>query len=111
MLDTCYAGVERIALVCDNLNTHIKGAFYEAFPPEQARDYVRRIHFVYTPKHGSWLDVAECELSCMTSQCLKDRRIGEIETLQTEIAAWSASVNKKQRAVDLQFTIDKARAN
>ena len=109
LLDTRYAGFERITLVCDNLNTHTKGAFYEAFPPEQARDYVRRINFVYTPKHGSWLNVAECELSCLTSQCLKDRRIGDIETLQTEIAAWSTRVNQKQRAVDWQFTIDKAR--
>ena len=99
----------RITLVCDNLNTHTKGAFYEAFPPAKARDYVRRINFVYTPKHGSWLNVAECELSCMTSQCLKDRRIGDIETLQTEIAAWSIRVNAKQRAVDWQFTLDKAR--
>jgi hypothetical protein len=109
LLDTRYAGIERITLVCDNLNTHTKGAFYEAFPPEKARDYVRRIDFVYTPKHGSWLNVAECELSCMTSQCLKDRRIGDLDTLQTEIAAWSTRVNKKQRAVDWQFTIDKAR--
>ena len=109
LLDTRYAGVERITLVCDNLNTHTKGAFYEAFPPDKARDYVRRIDFVYTPKHGSWLNVAECELSCMTSQCLTDRRIGDLETLQSEIAAWSTRVNKKQRAVDWQFTIDKAR--
>ena len=96
-------------MVCDNLNTHTKGAFYEAFPPDKARDYVRRINFVYTPKHGSWLNVAECELSCMTSQCLTDRRIGDIETLQAEIAAWSIRVNTKQRAVDWQFTIEKAR--
>ena len=96
-------------MVCDNLNTHTKGAFYEAFPPDKARDYVRRIHFVYTPKHGSWLNVAECELSCMTSQCLKDRRIGDRATLQSEIAAWSNRINEKQRAVDWQFTIDKAR--
>ena len=109
LLNTRYASVERITLVCDNLNTHTKGAFYEAFPPEQAREYVRRIDFVYTPKHGSWLNVAECELSCMTSQCLKDRRIGELKTLQTEVAAWSTRVNKKQRAVDWQFTIEKAR--
>jgi hypothetical protein len=74
-----------------------------------ARDYARRIDFVYTPKHGSWLNVAECELSCRTSQCLKDRRIGDLQTLQTEIAAWSTRVNKKQRAVDWQFTTDKAR--
>ncbi len=109
LLDTRYAGVDRITLVCDNLNTHTKGAFYEAFPPEMAREYVRRINFVYTPKHGSWLNVAECELSCMTSQCLSDRRIGDLATLQSEIAAWSTRVNEKQRAVDWQFTIDKAR--
>jgi hypothetical protein len=87
LLDTRYAQVERITLVCDNLNSHTKGAFYEAFPPEKARAYVRRINFVYTPKHGSWLNVAECELSCMTSQYLKNRRIGDLEKLQTEIAA------------------------
>ncbi len=109
LLDTRYAGVERITLVCDHLNTHTKGAFDQAFPPEKAREYVRRIQFVYTPKHGSWLNVAECELSCRTSQCLKDRRISELATLQSEIAAWSARVNETQRAVDWQFTIDKAR--
>jgi hypothetical protein len=109
LLDTRYAGVERITLVCDNLNTHTRGAFYEAFAPEKAREYVRRINFVYTPKHGSWLNVAECELSCLTSQCLADRRIGNLATLIAEIAAWSSRVNKNQRAVDWQFTIDKAR--
>ena len=109
LLDTRYAGDGRITLVCDNLNTHTKGAFYEAFPPEKARAYVRRINFVYTPKHGSWLNVAECELSCMTSQCLADRRIGDLATLQSEIAAWSTRVNAKQRAVDWQFTIENAR--
>jgi hypothetical protein len=109
LLDGRYAGVERITLVLDNLNTHTKGAFYEAFPPEQARAYVQRINFVYTPKHGSWLNVAECELSCLTRQCLTDRRIGELATLQAEIAAWSISVNAKQRIVDWQFTIDDAR--
>lgn len=108
LLDSRYKDM-RITLVCDNLNTHTKGAFYEAFPPEKARDYVRRIHFVYTPKHGSWLNVAECELSCLTRQCLSDRRIGELETLQAEIAAWATRTNAKQRAVDWQFTIEKAR--
>ena len=86
LLETRYAGVERITLVCDNLNTHTKGAFYEAFPPPKAREYVRRIHFAYTPKHGSWFNVAECELSCLTSQCLSDRRIGDLATLIAEIA-------------------------
>jgi DDE superfamily endonuclease len=109
LLDNRYAGVDWVTLVCDNLNTHTKGAFYEAFPPDKARDYVRRINLVYTPKHGSWLNVAECELSCLTRQCLSDRRIGELAMLQSEIAAWSTSVNEKQRAIDWQFTIDKAR--
>jgi hypothetical protein len=109
LLDTRYLQKPRIILVCDNLNTHTIGAFYEAFPAEKAREYVRRIQFVYTPKHGSWLNVAECELSCLTSQCLADRRIGDITMLQAEIAAWSARTNAKQRAVDWQFTIDKAR--
>lgn len=109
VLDTRYVGVERITLVCDNLNTHTKGAFYQAFPPAVARDDVRRIAFVYTPKHGSWLNVAECELSCLTSQCLSDRRIGDLGTLRAEIAAWTVRTNAKQRAVDWQFTIDKAR--
>ena len=109
LLDGRYADCAKVTLVCDNLNTHTKGAFYEAFPPEKAREYVRRINFVYTPKHGSWLNVAECELSCLTSQCLSDRRIADITTLQSEIAAWAGRTNVKQRAVDWQFTIDKAR--
>jgi hypothetical protein len=109
LLDSRYADVPKITLVCDNLNTHTRGAFYEAFPPEKARDYVRRIEFVYTPKHGSWLNVAECELSCLTRQCLNDRRIAEVALLQAEIAAWAARTNAKQRAVDWQFTISKAR--
>jgi hypothetical protein len=71
---------------------------------------VRRIEFVNTPKHGSWLNIAECELSCLTSQCLADRRIGELELLQSEIAAWSKKTNDKQRGVDWQFKIENARA-
>jgi len=109
LLETRYADTPRITLVCDNLNTHTIGAFYEAFSPDQAREYVRRIHFVYTPKHGSWLNVAECELSCLTSQCLSDRRIGDLATLQSEINAWATRTNAKQRGVDWQFTIEKAR--
>ena len=86
-----------------------KGAFYEAFPPEQARAYLRRIEFCYTPKHGSWLNIAECELSCMTSQCLRGRRIGELEFLKSEIGTWSKKTTAKQRSVDWQFKIDDAR--
>ncbi|MBX3439336.1 MAG: IS630 family transposase [Planctomycetaceae bacterium] len=107
LLDGRYAEREQITLVCDNLNTHTKGAFYEAFPPQKARAYVQRIKFVYTPKHGSWLNVAECELGCLTSQCLSGRRIDDIATLQSEIAAWADRTNSKQRTVDWQFTIEK----
>ena len=109
LLDTRYADCKTVTLVSDNLNTHTKGAFYEAFPPEKAREYVRRLNFVHTPKHGSWLNVAECELSCLTSQCLADRRIGELELLQYEIGTWSNKTNTKQRGVDWQFQVDDAR--
>lgn len=109
LLDRRYAHCEQITLVCDNLNTHTKGAFYTAFPAEQARAYVQRIHFCYTPKHGSWLNVAECELSCLTSQCLSGRRIDELSLLQSEIGIWSDKTNAKQRGVDWQFKIADAR--
>ncbi|NEP54229.1 MAG: IS630 family transposase [Moorea sp. SIO3C2] len=109
LLDTRYANCEWIRLVCDNLNTHTKGAFYEVFEPEQARNYVRRIKFCYTPKHGSWLNIAECELSCMTRQCLTGRRIGELEHLQAEIGIWAAKTTQTQRGVDWQFKVDDAR--
>lgn len=109
LLDTRYVNDEIITLVSDNLNTHTKGAFYEAFEPATARAYVRRIEFVYTPKHGSWLNVAECELSALTRQCLKGRRIGELGELQHEIAAWANYTNDKQRAVDWQLQTGEAR--
>ena len=109
LLDTRYADCEIINLVSDNLNTHTKGAFYEAFPPDIARAYVQRIHFVHTPKHGSWLNIAECELSAMTRQCLSGRRIGELEKLRTEIGAWSDKINTTQRGVDWQFQTADAR--
>ena len=109
LLETRYAACETVTLVSDNLNTHTKGAFYETFPADKARDYVRRLNFVHTPKHGSWLNVAECELSCLTSQCLAGRRIGELEVLQSEIQAWSEKTTTKQRGVDWQFTITNAR--
>jgi len=109
MLDSRYADRAGVTLVCDNLNTHTKGAFYEAFEPEQARAYIKRINFCYTPKHGSWLNIAECELSCLTSQCLADRRIGDLSYLQREITAWSDKTNARQRGVDWQFRIENAR--
>lgn len=109
LLRTRYANVKRVILVCDNLNTHTMGAFYEAFSPGEARDLVRRIQFCYTPKHGSWLNISENELSSMTRQCLRGRRFATVQTLGRETAAWSSSKNKQQRAVDWQFTIDDAR--
>jgi hypothetical protein len=109
LLDTRYAHCAKVTLVCDNLNRHTKGAFYEAFPPDVARAYVKRIDFCHTPKHGSWLNIAECELSCLTSQCLSDRRIGELARLQSEIAIWADKTNAKQRGVDWQFKITDAR--
>jgi len=79
LLEGRYAECEKITLVCDNFNTHTKGAFYEAFAPDRARALVRRIEFCYTPKHGSRLNIAENELSSMTRQCLSSRRIGRYQ--------------------------------
>ena len=93
LLDTRYAKCEQVTLVSDHLNTHTMGVFYEAFPPEQARAYVKRRNLVHTPKHGSWLNIAECERSCLTSQCLAGRRIGCLKFLQSEIATWSKKNN------------------
>jgi len=106
---TRYADAEKVILVCDNLNTHTKGAFYEAFSPEQARAIVRRLDFRFTPKHGSWLNIAENELSSMTRQCLNGRRLGDIKRLRKETEAWANASNNKQRGVDWQFKIDDAR--
>jgi DDE superfamily endonuclease len=109
LLRTRYAAADKVILVCDNLNTDTKGAFYEALDPETARSIVRRLEFRHTPKHGSWLNVAENELSSMTRQCIRGRRFGTIETLRAEIAAWQQHQNVKQRGVDWQFRIADAR--
>jgi hypothetical protein len=109
LLEGRYAGCEQVTLVCDNLNTHTKGAFYEAFEPERARQLVRRIRFCHTPKHGSWLNIAENELSSLTRQCVAGRRFGVIDALRAETAAWSTDVNTLQRGVDWQMQIDDAR--
>ena len=109
LLRTRYANAQKVILVCDNLNTHTMGAFYEAFPADKARKLVRRLDFRFTPKHGSWLNISENELSSMTRQCLTDRRIGDIDQLRTETHAWSDASNDKQRGVDWQFTIGDAR--
>ena len=109
LLRARYASVEKVILVCDNLNTHTKGAFYETFEPEKARAIVRRLEFRHTPKHGSWLNIAENELSSMTRQCVKDRRFGTIDDLRLETTAWHQHTNAKQRGVDWQFKVADAR--
>jgi DDE superfamily endonuclease len=109
MLDTRYADGEDVPLLGDNLNTHTKGALYEAFEPARARAYSKRLHFCYTPQHGRWLHVAECELRCVTSQCLRARRIGPLTERQSEIAGWSNKTHAKQRGVDWQFRLENAR--
>lgn len=109
LLRTRYKDAEKVILVCDNLNTHTIGAFYEAFDAETARALVTRLEFRHTPKHGSWLNIAECELSALTRQCVAGRRFATIEELRMETSAWSTSVNSKQRGVDWQFRIDDAR--
>jgi DDE superfamily endonuclease len=109
LMEGRYSRVERVTVVCDNLNTHTKGAFYERFTPARARQLVRRIDFCYTPKHGSWLNIAENELSSMTRQCVAGRRFGDVRSLRAETKAWSSDVNSTQRGVDWQMKIDDAR--
>ena len=109
LLRTRYASADKVILVSDNLNTHTKGAFYEAFEPEKARAIVRRLEFRHTPKHGSWLNVAENELSSMTRQCVSGRRFATIDLLRSETTAWHKHSNAKQRGVDWQFTVGDAR--
>ena len=109
LMEGRYADCEKVTVVLDNLNTDTKGACYAAFEATRARELVRRIEFCYTPQHGSWLNIAENELSAMTRQCLSGRRIGDLETLRTEIAAWSEGVNTRQHGVDWRMKIDDAR--
>jgi len=103
-----YADAERIVLVCDNLNTHTPACLYETFEPAEARRLVERFEWHHTPKHGSWLNVAECELSVLARQCL-DRRIPDMATLTQEVAAWEKTRNAAVVKVDWQFTTTDAR--
>ncbi len=103
-----YPDAQTITLVMDNLNTHRPGALYEAFPPAQAKALWDRFEFVFTPKHGSWLNVAEVELNVMIRQCL-NRRIDSIDILRQEVAAWQAARDRLQAKVNWQFTTDDAR--
>jgi len=104
-----YADCEKVIVVCDNLSTHTIGAFYEVFEPSRARSIVSRIEFHKTPKHGSWLNIAENELSCLTKQCVAGRRIETEEKLRSEATAWHEDVNATQRGVDWQMKVDDAR--
>jgi len=99
----------KVMVVCDNLNTHTKGALYEAFEPATARELVRRVEFCYPPKHGSWFNIAENELSAMPRQCVTDRRFATVEELRTQTTAWHEQRNTRQGMVDWQFTVDDAR--
>ena len=103
-----YGKARRVTLVMDNLNTHSLASLYEAFPPEEARRLARRVDVVHTPKHGSWLNIAEIELSALTRQCL-DRRIGNKRTLAKETKVWERRRNQKHSKVDWQFTTADAR--
>ena len=108
LLDKDYSEVEKVILICDNLNTHTIASLYEAFEPKEARRLAERLDIHYTPKHGSWLNVAEIELSVFTKQCL-DRRIPDMATLQQQAKAWYRKRNARQKGVDWQFTTEKAR--
>lgn len=103
-----YESAEKITLVMDNLNTHNAGSFYELFPPDKAKALWDRFEFVYTPKHGSWLNMAEIELNVLTGQCLK-RRIDDIEFVKKEVAAWQRARDNKSAKVNWQFTAEDAR--
>ncbi len=108
LLDEVYPKAKRVILVCDNLNTHKVSSLYKAFPAAEARRLCARLEIVYTPKHGSWLNIAEIELSVLTRQCL-GRRIPDIETLRRETQAWEKRRNSEAKQVDWQWTTDDAR--
>lgn len=108
LLESRYREAERVWLVLDNLNTHSGASFYELCPPQQARHWLERVELVYTPKHGSWLNMAEGEFSILQRQCL-DRRIADPDTLRNETKAWELRRNHAAVGADWQFTTDDAR--
>jgi hypothetical protein len=108
LLTKDYPDAPKVVLVMDNLNTHTLGSLYEAFTPAKARELASRLEIHYTPKHGSWLNVAEIELSALSRQCLS-RRIADIEKLNHELGHWQKDVNTDKRPVNWQFTTDDAR--
>jgi len=108
LIENHYSNAKKIIFVCDNLNTHTPAAFYEAFPPEEARRLLEKIEFHYTPKHGSWLNMAEIGLSVLSRQCL-GRRIPNMEALLKEIVAWEKADRKKPVKIEWRFTTPDAR--
>lgn len=108
LVDEEYPAAEQIVLVTDNLNTHTPACLYERFAPEEARRIARKIEWHYTPEHGSWLNIAECELAVLSGQCL-NRRIADHEMLVREVSAWATRRNAARVTIDWQFTAAAAR--
>lgn len=108
LFDVMYPDAERIILVMDNLNTHKPASLYKKYPPEEARRIIKKLEIHYTPKHGSWLDIAEIELNVMTRQCLS-RRIESIDILRSELSDWEVERNEMQAHVNWQFRTKDAR--
>lgn len=106
--DDHYASAQKIICIMDNLNTHKPASFYEVFAPEEAKRVWDRFQFVYTPKHGSWLNMAEIEINVLMGQCL-NRRIDNIKTMEDEVQAWQTDRNNKEATINWQFTNEKAR--
>jgi transposase len=108
MVDLRYPRAEQIVLVMDNLNTHTPASLYEAFDPSEARRLAQKLEIHYTPKHGSWLNMAEIELSILSRQCL-ERRVPDFETLEAEVAAWQERRDEKGGKIEWRFSTDDAR--
>jgi hypothetical protein len=108
LVDERYPQAEKIGVIQDQLNTHIKASLYKAFPPEEAKRVLDKLEFHYTPKHGSWLNMAEIELSVLNRQCL-NRRIPDKDTLKLEISAWEKERNQQSNSVNWRFTTTDAR--
>ena len=109
LLDERYPNVQCVILVCDNLNTHNIASLYEAFEPEEALRLAKRLEIHHTPKHGSWLNIAEIELSALGNQCLYKRRISSVENLNEELFSWNTERNASQKSVNWQFKTNDAR--
>ena len=108
MLEERYPNAVRVRLVMDNLNTHNISSLYETFEPKEARRLTQRLEIHYTPKHGSWLNIAEIELSALSSQCL-DRRIADLSTMRSQIAVWEYDRNNRRSKIYWHFSNDDAR--